>query len=386
MTGFPRVQIAELVIDGRAKQDAGDASEVWCLNLDQIEPDSGRILNRVMVQRDDLGPSTYPFTAGTVLYSKLRPYLNKVVLPDADGFATTELVPLRCKQEKVLPSYLAHFLRSPEFVGFANTVVAGAKMPRMVMSEFWRYEVPIPPLPEQRRIAVILDQADALRAKRREALAQLDRLAESVFVEMFGEPTTNPKGWPVRSFNEACPTRLGKMLDQKQQTGQHSRKYLRNANVQWFRFDLSDVLEMDFDEAARETFALKDGDLLICEGGEPGRAAIWRNQLVECYYQKALHRGRPDPSLARSEYLLWLLWCLAKRGGLSDHVTSATIAHLTSEKLKAMLIPLPPLPLQTQFVERLKTHEQLRLNAEQALSAQDSLFASLQHRAFRGEL
>lgn len=176
------------------------------------------------------------------------------------------------------------------------------------------------------------------------------------------------------------------MLDQKVQTGLHARKYLRNANVQWFRFDLSDLLEMDFDEAARETFALKDGDLLICEGGEPGRAAIWRNQVPDCYYQKALHRGRPDPSLAHSEYLLWLLWCLAERGGLSDHVTSATIAHLTGEKLKAMQILLPPLSLQSQFVERLKAHEFIRTSAEKALITQDTLFASLQHRAFRGEL
>lgn len=356
------------------------------MNLDQIEPDSGRILEKVRVPPDKLGPSTYPFTAGTVLYSKLRPYLNKVVVADEDGVATTELVPLRCNPEKVLPSYLAYFLRSAEFLNFANTVVAGAKMPRMVMSEFWRYPVPTPPLSEQRRIAAILDKADALRVKRREASAQLDRLAQSIFVEMFGDPVANPKGWRLCSFNDACPTRLGKMLDQKQQTGQHARKYLRNANVQWFRLDLNDVLEMDFDESARETFALKDGDLLICEGGEPGRAAIWRNQLAECYYQKALHRGRPNPNLARSEYLLWLLWFLSKRGGLSDHVTSATIAHLTGEKLKAMMIPLPPLALQQSFVERLKAHEHLRRKLEHALESQDDLFGTLQHRAFQGEL
>lgn len=265
-------------------------------------------------------------------------------------------------------------------------LIQDAAYPSIRLGEIANLKIPLPPITEQRRIAAILDKADTLRAKRREVLAQLDCLAQSIFVEMFGNPVKNSKGWPFRSFNEVCPTRLGKMLDQKQQTGQHSRKYLRNANVQWFRFDLSDLLEMDFDEAARETFALKEGDLLICEGGEPGRAAIWRNQLSDCYYQKALHRGRPDPSLAQTEYLLWLLWCLAKGGGLSDHVTSATIAHLTGEKLKAMRIPLPPLLLQCQFAERLRVHEQLRLTAERALTTQEALFASLQHRAFRGEL
>lgn len=176
------------------------------------------------------------------------------------------------------------------------------------------------------------------------------------------------------------------MLDQKQQTGQHSRKYLRNANVQWFRFDLNDVSEMDFDESARETFVLKDGDLLICEGGEPGRAAIWRNQLDECYYQKALHRGRPNSKLATSEYLVWLLWFLSKNGGLSDHITSATIAHLTGEKLKAMKIPLPPLGLQSEFARQLSTLEKVQQKLKHAQADQDAMFYALQKRAFSGAL
>lgn len=262
----------------------------------------------------------------------------------------------------------------------------GATMMHVNRGEFLATKVYLPALSEQRRIAAILDKADVLRAKRSETLAQLDRLAQSIFVDMFGDPVSNPKGWPLRSFNEACQTRLGKMLDQKQQTGQHSRKYLRNANVQWFRFDLNDVSEMDFDESARETFVLKDGDLLICEGGEPGRAAIWRNQLDECYYQKALHRGRPNSKLATSEYLVWLLWFLSKNGGLSDHITSATIAHLTGEKLKAMKIPLPPLGLQSEFARQLSTLEKVQQKLKHAQADQDAMFYALQKRAFSGAL
>ena len=201
MSGFECLPLADLVLDDKMRGNQDD-DEVWNLNLDQIEPDSGRILEKIRVPPNKLGPSTYPFTAGTVLYSKLRPYLNKVVVADEAGVATTELVPLRCNPEKVLPSYLAYFLRSSEFLNFANTVVAGAKMPRMVMSEFWRYPVPTPPVSEQRRIAAILDKADALRTKRREALAQLDRLAQSIFVEMFGDPVSNSRGWDQASFEQ----------------------------------------------------------------------------------------------------------------------------------------------------------------------------------------
>lgn len=192
--------------------------------------------------------------------------------------------------------------------------------------------------------------------------------------------------WTKRPFGQVCETRLGKMLDQKQQTGEHRRLYLRNANVQWFHFDLSSVFEMDFDADARAVFRLRYGDLLICEGGEPGRAAIWRDDLVECYYQKAIHRARPHRNAAVSDYLAWLLWLLSQRGGLGDHITAATIAHLTSEKLKAMAIPLPPLALQQTFAHRIQSIERLKAGHQAASAHLDKLFASLQHRAFRGEL
>jgi len=175
------------------------------------------------------------------------------------------------------------------------------------------------------------------------------------------------------------------MLDQKQQTGEHRRPYLRNANVQWFRIDLTSLLEMDFDEDDRRVLRLKPGDLLICEGGEPGRAAVWRGELDECYFQKALHRGRPKPDLANAAYLSWLLWFLGQRGKLSG-VTSATIAHLTGEKLAVLPTMLPPLPLQGAFAKRLAKVQSVVDKQLAASRGLDALFASLQHRAFRGDL
>mgnify|MGYP002335869050 CR=1 FL=1 len=116
MSGFECLPLADLVLDDKMRGNQDD-DEVWNLNLDQIEPDSGRILEKIRVPPNKLGPSTYPFTAGTVLYSKLRPYLNKVVVADEAGVATTELVPLRCNPEKVLPSpeSVTRSLQSPCF-------------------------------------------------------------------------------------------------------------------------------------------------------------------------------------------------------------------------------------------------------------------------------
>lgn len=307
------------------------------------------------------------------------------VLADFDGGFGAFCKVLR-PNARVEPKYFAQFFKRPEYRTTISSLAAGANINNLRNEHLDELLMPLPTLPEQRRIAAILDQADALRTKRREALGQLDSLTQSIFIEMFGDPVTNPNKWKVLPFKEACETKLGKMLDARQQTGQDKRRYLRNANVQWFRIDLFDLLEMDFDSDARRTFNLQKGDLLICEGGEPGRAAIWKGELEDVYFQKALHRGRPKLNLANPEYLVWLLWFLAQNGGLGDHVTAATIAHLTGEKLKAMPIPLPPLALQQNFATRLQAIDALKTSHRAALQELDMLFAALQNRAFQGEL
>jgi len=259
-------------------------------------------------------------------------------------------------------------------------------MPNLNTSIIRDLPIKYPPLTEQRRIAAILDLADALRAKRRVALKQFDEMAQAAFIEMFGDPTKPGDRTHMRPFGALGKIQLGKMLDQRRQTGTHSRPYLRNANVRWFWFDLSNVFEMDFDERDREKYSLRRGDLLICEGGEPGRAAIWKGELKDCYFQKALHRFRPNLQVVLSEYLAQFLWLMASRGGLKDYISTSTIAHLTKEKLETLMVPLPPVQKQQTFKERSDAIDVLRTKYVEAATAAESLFASLQHHAFRGEL
>lgn len=237
----------------------------------------------------------------------------------------------------------------------------------------------LPPLPEQRRIAAILDHADALRTRRRKVLAHLDALITSIFDSLFSGDL------PTASLGELAETRLGKMLDAKKQTGEHRRPYLRNANVQWFRFELEDLLEMDFTEKDRATFALLPGDVLVCEGGQPGRSAIWRGELDECYFQKALHRVRLGDEL-EPEYFTHAMKKIVDSNGLKDFVTSSTIAHLTGEKLRTLPIPLPDLPRQREFAARVAQIRRQTEAVTRTAATADDLFGSLEFRAFRGEL
>jgi len=189
-------------------------------------------------------------------------------------------------------------------------------------------------------------------------------------------------------FDAVCDSRLGKMLDAKQQTGQHQRPYLRNANVQWDRLDLTEVSEMDFDEVARGVLRLHYGDVLICEGGEAARSAVWRDELAECYFQKALHRARPKPEAATPEYIVYLMWSLVHSGAssLRNSVTSATIAHLTGVKLRRLRIACPPFALQRRFSEQVAEIRTIQSKQDRSRERLADLFQSLLHRAFQGEL
>jgi type I restriction enzyme S subunit len=194
---WPRYSLAEIAPASPAPLEFAPGEDVWHLGLEHIESHTGRVALKLRAPAEAAGNSTFAFDQHNILYSKLRPYLNKVVVPDEPGIATTELVPLRPRQHLVLREYLGYYLRSPAFLGFASQFVTGAKMPRVIMDKFWAHEVPLPPLSEQRRIVEILDQADRLRRLRAEADARADRILAALFIKMFGDPATNPMGWPV---------------------------------------------------------------------------------------------------------------------------------------------------------------------------------------------
>ncbi len=288
-------------------------------------------------------------------------------------------------KDKLDQKYLWHWLKN--VAPLLKSKGKGATFLQVTKEDICSLEIALPPLEEQRRIASILDQADVLRQKRQQAIEKLDQLLQATFIDIFGDPVSNPKGWDLKPVGEISESKLGKMLDKKKQSSENDQyKYLRNANVQWFKFDLSDVFEMEFNEKDRKNCELKFGDILVCEGGEPGRAAIWKNDLENCFFQKALHRVRLDMTQILPEYFVWLFWFYSKNGGFDDHITVATIAHLTGVKMKAMQIPIPPLSMQEEFQQKVNEIEVLKTTLENSSKLFESLFSSLQNQAFNGTL
>ncbi|WP_255145773.1 restriction endonuclease subunit S [Synechococcus sp. ATX 2A4] len=155
------------------------------------------------------------------------------------------------------------------------------------------------------------------------------------------------EGWQIKKVSEIAKHSLGKMLDKAKNKGE-PKPYLRNLNVRWFDFDLSDVLKMPFLPMEVEKYTAVKGDVLICEGGYPGRAAIWE-QDEPIYFQKALHRVRfHEPE--RNKWFIYYLLSKDLDGTLKNHFNGAGIQHFTGEALAQFPVPLPPLPEQHRIV------------------------------------
>ena len=158
--------------------------------------------------------------------------------------------------------------------------------------------------------------------------------------------------WPVVRLGDHVDSCLGKMLDAKKNKG-IAQRYLGNSNVRWGNFDLSDLAEMRFESHEEERYGLLPGDLVVCEGGEPGRCAIWTG-AAGMKIQKALHRIRPK-STFNNYYLYYWICHAANRGSLEQHFTGTTIKHLTGKAIAALEVPCPPIDVQLAMADVLKT-------------------------------
>jgi len=179
-----------------------------------------------------------------------------------------------------------------------------------------------------------------------------------------------PPTWRWGSVDVVSQARLGKMLDRARNKGQPKR-YLRNVNVRWFDFHLDDVLEMGFDETELEEFALRAGDVLVCEGGEPGRAAVWDGRETDIYFQKAIHRIRFDGSVDPHFFVMALRESVDS-GRLASYYTGVTIKHLTGRGLASFTFPLPPIAEQRRIVATVDQLMRISRNLEGQVSRADS--------------
>lgn len=171
--------------------------------------------------------------------------------------------------------------------------------------------------------------------------------------------------WDKVKLGDVTDSCLGKMLDQAKNKGEY-HPYLANLNVRWGYFDLDNLSEMRFLDSEKERYGLKYGDLIICEGGEPGRCAIWKEQLPNMKIQKALHRVRVHDCLDYRYLYYWFLYA-GYRKALDQYFTGATIKHLPGDKLKSIVIEKPPFEIQKKIADILSAYDNLIENNQKQI-------------------
>lgn len=192
------------------------------------------------------------------------------------------------------------------------------------------------------------------------------------------------KGWEVKTVGELFDIQLGKMLNKTATELSPQFSYLGNSNVRWGSFELDNLKTMHFTEKEISKFELKFGDILMCEGGEVGRCAIWRDELDNVYYQKALHRLRSKGKII-PEYFYNYMMYISGTKLLEDQTSKTSIAHLTREKLIALKINLPPLPEQIKIAEILSTWDNAIQTTEKQLANSQQQKKALMQMLLSGE-
>jgi len=307
--------------------------------------------------------------------------LNHREILAIDAVIVSHLCALVPKSEKIEVEYLYRFLCQVDMKKLTKKTTG---LDSIAFSDLRRVAIPLPRLPEQRRIAAILDQADALRAKRREALAQLDSLTQSIFIEMFGDPVTNPKDWPRKQT-----AYIGKVITGNTPPRANPANY--GDSIEWIKSDNINTPHYYLTQAEEGLSAVGKsiarivpaGSILVtCIAGSPdciGNAAMTNREVA---FNQQINAFIPESG---NEHFYYAQIIVGKR--LIQEASTAGMKGMVSKgRFEQIELIVPPTDLQHEFGRRVAAVINLTDSQSKSLIELDKLFSALQHRAFRGEL
>ncbi|WP_102193782.1 restriction endonuclease subunit S [Microbacterium aurantiacum] len=384
------VQLGDVaIIDRKGVDPESVPPDTIYLGLEHIER-GGRIIGHSTVGSAQLASTKFRFTPEHVLFGKLRPNLGKVSRPTFAGICSTDILPLR-PSEALDRGYLAHYLAQPSMVEFAASRTSGANLPRLSPPVLASFPLPLPPLPEQRRIAAILDQADAIRAKRRQVLTHLDSLTQAIFRDMFGDLATS--AWDRVPFGE---------LVSRVENGTSPTCESRPANEnEWGVLKLGAVTYGTFRANENKAFLgdirgmavneVRPGDVLMTRKNTRelvGAVALVDDVRPRLLMPDLIFRLHLDRDQLDRQYFQALMMNPQKRPSVRDlsSGSASSMPNISKARLASLQIEVPPLAHQRTFASKIDRVNAQRAHVTRALAADDELFASLQSRAFRGEL
>lgn len=366
--GWRRVrfeQMAENIAD--RVDDPSQARVERYVGLEHLDPESLKI--RRWGTPDEVEATKLRFQPGDIIFGKRRAYQRKLAVADFEGICSAHAMVLRAREDTVVKEFLPVFMQSEVFFERALSISVGSLSPTINWKTLAAQEFVIPPKDEQRRIADLLWAADESICGYQEVDQRVDTFRRQLLVDVFERHRFGNANlqFSTRKVSECGDVQLGRQRAPQYQTGNHTRPYLRVANVFDGYLDLSDVLSMDFDERDYANYRLRSGDILLNEGQSRelvGRSCIYRDEIEGSCFQNTLIRFRPSPDTLSEYAQAYFQYCLYS-GRFAEIASQTTsIAHLGADRFSEMEFPYLKLAQQKEVANELQSVEMARQKAQ----------------------
>ena len=355
----------------------------WLLNLDMVEQQTGRVVEYNFVGEDGLNGSITQFDTENVLYSKLRPNLNKVVLPERNGFCTSELLPLRPDARKLDRSYLAVFLRSDGFINWAVSKTAGAKMPRLGTKDLLNANIPLPEIKEQKAIAEKFEKLEELICLRKQQIAKLDELVKARFVEMFGDEQAFNKEPLSQNVEEMFIGPFGSSLK--------NESFVSKENGYCMVYEQKHAIRKTMDVETRyidkpkyeelKRFSIHGGDIIVSCRGTIGETYIVPLNAPLGIMHPSIMKIRVKDSIYNRVFFDFLLQEKLMQHEAQANGSGVKMAVTASALGKEEFI-VPSIPFQNQFAAFVERVDQQKQTVQQSLEKLELMKKALMQEYF----
>jgi type I restriction enzyme, S subunit len=386
--GWRRVKFGDVVRLAKARSAAPLAAGFErYVGLEHLEPGDLRIRSWGNVA--DGVTFTNVFQPGQVLFGKRRAYQRKVAVADFAGVCSSDVYVMESQDPQVLlPELLPFICQADAFFDHAVGTSAGSLSPRTNWRQLSDYSFILPSISAQERLVEILRAAEQAHSVALDLHNCTNLLLQSALVNLYSRGVRNerleksaigliPASWQVCRLGDQYEVQLGKKLYNEFTKGDGQIPYLRNANVQWNRLDLTDVASMTFTDREWTIYKLQNGDILACEGRHVGKAALWRGELPEAGYQMALHRLRAKNLEQEPRFMLHCLRYFSISGRFRAVTGETTIPHLPAEAFKSLYFPFPPKHEQVEIANIIDSFYEAIASAESRVRHSGDILKSI---------
>lgn len=392
----PLAEICE--INPRLPRDHSllDGQLVSFVPMAAVDEVSGRITQEQSRPFAEVRKGYTHFRDGDVLFAKITPCMENGKAAIADGliggygFGSTEFHVLRPGPE-VTAEWVFYFVRQRSFRRIAKQNFTGTAGQQRVPTTFMSsVTIPVPPLPDQRRVVDLLSRAEGIVRLRREAAKKAAELIPALFLDLFGDPMMNPKGWPVEKLDSVAQIISGATKGRRFDPSEAIElPYMRVANVKDGHLDLTEIKTIAVKRGEVEKYRLLPGDLLMTEGGDPdklGRGALWSGEIETCLHQNHIFKVRADRSCLLPEYLCELVGSrYGKAYFLRVAKKTTGIATINRTQLGGFPVVLPPLDRQQEFGEKLGAVRSIQSQQSAATAKAQATFDALLAQTFNNK-